>query len=975
MRKLRVFLCIIFILGCTALFMGCGAYDLSTPRGMRIDGDTLTLSWYAVPDARYYSVSINGDERDTRKNSYALSGLAEGRYTIKVKAYGGGGETESDWSSPVNFVREREPGMGFTLINNKKEYEVTSMGSVEGNVIIPDTYRGKPVTSIGRRAFAARVKLTGITLGKNITNIGEQAFYNCSYLKTANIPENVTTIGEQAFQGCRELQGEIIIPNSVTEIGDGAFSSCHSVTGLKIGNSVVTIGNSAFSDCRNVPQIIIPDSVTQIGEYAFSRCTSATELKMGKGLKSVGARAFYDCTGLTSVVLGDSVEDVGIYAFADCTSVTSAVIPDSVITIGGGAFNGCTSLTTVSLGRNVKSIGRNAFYDTAFWKPAPPEGEDGGEQTYAEGEDALVYVGSGDRIWLVGVRDTSKTEYDADIADDVYAIGGGAFYKHAKLSSVMLPNSVKIIDNYAFYGCGELLSVTIGSGATQIGEYAFSDCVKLNLLYLGAFDDGSLGESSLEYIGNYAFKGCTVLANTFSTPASLRKIGTQAFNNTAMWSVVTPENAVVYAGDWVVGYAGQNGSQLYPAVKLGTVGIADYAFFNSPVMIAALPESVEYIGRGAFSGCRLLQAVSLPDNLKRIEAYTFYNCGMLVLNKLPETLEYIGQSAFYGCKALGMTGQNTSDITFIIPDSVTEIADYAFYGCGITNAPPEGSEESPAYEGVDKVIIGSGVKSIGNYAFANFVSLKHVVIGDSVTLMGQRAFYRCVSLETVKFGTSLTEIGERTFYGCQNLGKKQKDESGKDKKNVIEIPDNITEIGKYAFYRCESLENISFGDGLKTIGDYAFTGCSSLRGLSFNNVTEIGKQAFRNCTKIADLIISDSVKSIGAHAFYGCVNLTVYTEYREPAEGFDSWWNSSYRTVVWGVNLDETKSYVVSVTKNADTVSNFNPKTPFFDPSREGYLFDGWSTSADSVVPDYNIIDISGVPNGTTVYAVWTSLV
>ena len=69
-----------------------------------------------------------------------------------------------------------------------------------GELVIPETIEGNPVTSIGEEVFSSCVSLKGITIGNGVTNIGEGAFKACRSLESITIPDSVTSIGDGAFQ-------------------------------------------------------------------------------------------------------------------------------------------------------------------------------------------------------------------------------------------------------------------------------------------------------------------------------------------------------------------------------------------------------------------------------------------------------------------------------------------------------------------------------------------------------------------------------------------------------------------------------------------------------------------------------------------------------------------------------------------------------------------------------------------------------
>lgn len=951
MKKIRVLIFTAIIACFIAALAGCGVPALAKPTHLSVDETTITLSWWSVYGAQRYTVSIDGNERNTMFTSISLENLAEGEYKIKVKACGDGVETsDSAWSETLKYKREAEPGLTFRL-KSSTEYEVTGLGSLSGDIVIPDTYRGKPVTAIGKGAFTRKTKLTGVTLGNNITSIGDEAFYNCSNLAYVNIPETVTYIGTKAFMGCTRLAGELAVPDGVTAIAPNTFTYCNSLTAVKIGSGVKTIGDEAFRDCKSLKQIEIPDSVTAIGTYAFSGCNTATALTIGNGVETIGSYAFYGGTRLTDVKIGSSVKTIGKEAFEFCSSLARIVIPDNVTAVGESAFNGCTALAEILPGNGIVSIGAGAFNATAVWNGT-------------DDKDGKVYVGN----WFVGFNDREKAKEIYELPAESFkpgliGIGGGAFRSCTQLVAVILPDSVRYVNQEAFSGCSNLTVAVLGSGIETIGLRAFYNCKQLDRLFLGSWDKeandgaGALKDSHLTVIGQNAFEKCTALTS-IEIPDSVTEIESYAFLNTGIWQN-TESNDFVYADDWVVGFnltasAGSTGSA---SIKEGAKAIANYAFYNNQYLyMVGVPDSVTSIGRGAFYGCTAMVGIMLPDSLKEIKDYTFYNCKALTLGELPASLEKIGRSAFYGCKLLG--AQNGDDyyqnITFVIPDGVTEIGAYAFYGIGL-EIPAEQQEQLGLsdYVGIDTMVIGDGVTKIGVNAFANSASLKNVVIGRNVTELGERAFYNDVRLQNVTFGLNLTALPARTFYGCTALEE-------------IYIPAQIKEIGNYAFYNCTALKSVVFAEGVERIGTSAFYKAALETLVLPDSLSYIGKMAFRGCEHLTGVVI-DGVEEIDAHAFYGCPDVTFYATGAQAEEKWNKSWNSSSRPVVWGVTVND--GYVVSVTKGE--ISNLFEKTVVSAPCRKGYTFVGWAAEQNSEQVIYSADEIGKAEKGEVLYAVW----
>ena len=465
--KIFRLLIIFSLILCFSLLLGsCDNPDaLSRPENLQIEPTTLTLSWKKVIDARMYIVSIMPAEGEAweitaSKNSCSLVNLDKGTYTIKVKASSKeSDDLDSPWSKEITFIREAEPGLVMTLINNGTEYEVTNKGSATGDIVIPDTYRSKPVTAIAERAFFNKSDVTSVKLGENVKTIGNFAFGNCSYLTSIDFSESLVSIGENAFASCRLLDGELVFPNSLETISASAFSYCAQLTSLKFGSNLMSIGKNAFTDCTGIVSVELPNGLMTVGEYAFAACTS-----------------------LSSIDFGETVQNIGEYAFAANSALTEISIPDSVTVIGIGAFENCSALNKVELGDGLVSVDRTSFDGTAIKENS---------------ETNEFYV---DR-WFIALKDTSSTY--VDLKTDTYGIADYAFYANTNLNSVILPDSVKIIGNCAFASMA-INSVVIGSGVETIGEKAFMACQNLSNVILGSYDfgTGKIVDSSLKNIGN-----------------------------------------------------------------------------------------------------------------------------------------------------------------------------------------------------------------------------------------------------------------------------------------------------------------------------------------------------------------------------------------------------------------------------------------------------------------------------------------
>ena len=805
--------------------------------------------------------------------------------------------------------------------------------------------------SIGSRAFENCDSLMSVIIPASVTSIGSNAFYNCTGLTSVTIGNGVTSIGGSAFYGCNKLievynksslditagssaNGEVAryAKNIYTEEGGSWFTDTadgfrffyNGTNGYLMGyygeETAITLPDKftaydgtgvteyaiydyAFYNCSGLTFVTILDSVTSIGNYAFYGCSGLTSVTFGDGVTSIGNFAFSGCSGLeavyitdlstwcgisfggssanplsyahnlylngelvTDLVIPDSVTNIGDYTFYGCTGLTSVTIPASVTSIGGSAFYGCSGLVSVTIPSSVTSIASDAFSgcsglkavyitDLSTWCGISFGGSSANPLSYAH------------NLYLNGELVT-----DLVIPDSVTNIGDYTFYGCTGLTSVTIPASVTSIGGSAFYGCSGLVSVTIPSSVTSIASGAFSGCSSLENITI-PFVGGSAGKTSSDtyqypfgYIfGASSYTGGTAVrqsyyggstsnttSSTYYIPSSLRNVTVTggnilygAFQNCSMLTSVTFGNGVTSIGSWV--FSGCTG---LTSVTLGS--------------------GVTSIGDDAFNGCSGLEAVYISDIAAWCGisfsdsganplsyAYNLYLNGELVTDLvIPDSVTSIGDYSFYGCTGL-------TSIT--IPDSVTSIGEYAFSGCASLESitiPYVGTTKN----GTENTHFGYifGAVSYSSNADNVPASLKEVIITGG-TRIGERAFYYCDGLTSITIPDSVASIGDYTFYGCTGL-------------TSITIPDSVTSIGRYAFNGCTGLTSVTIGDSVTSIGDYAFRNCSGLTSITIPaSVTSIEWYAFYGCTGLTSATIGEGVTSIGSYAFERCTSLTSIT--------------------------------------------------------------------------------------------------
>lgn len=669
---------------------------------------------------------------------YSTGGEASGFF-----AYNAGNVT---WSFRIvdghaELYNNGEPCIGTGIYQTYTYDEITSIWIPDGELRIPETLMGYPVT-----------------------RIGDYAFKNCHALTKIKIPSTITSIGRHPFEGSSLTT--LPLPESLRQLDSNPMTGCDTILTVTIAgdNSYFTILNGLLYD---------KDAKILIG------CAPRQEAaSIAISCEVIGEEAFYGCFRTSTLNIPENVATIDELAFNYMPRLQSLVFPPSLTTMNGaGLFAGCANLSFIGFSGDAPTVDNdlllgtpndiNIFVsqDTKGWSGDPessalpssgkwPTDNANGRKISNLDVSADADLKEGDIFTIISTNGTIYVWTMKVLANkglELLTISpkpNGSFAVPSEFKSVLGIMTVKSIGQRLFANSTGLLSVTIPDAVTNISSEAFLNC--------------------------------DVLQNV-SLNNGLRSIGSHAFSGTSIETITLPDTVKLIDGNILAGCDPSTSISIstvnpyFSVSKEGALFDKDYTtLFAVPMNCETLeiPDTTTSFHEECFLGCIRLKMITFFGDAPNApdDDNTFIDCHNDLVLEIPAgNTTYGAVPGTWHLRPIHGTGEDSTvgirtDVngwSYIVNNGVAEL--YNNGKCALKGG------ENAVTVALPTTVDGYLVKSIGEGALANCRGITSISIPVTYEKICANAFSNCTSLSSLNISTGITEIEGNPVPDCSQL--------------------------------------------------------------------------------------------------------------------------------------------------------------------------------------------------------------
>ena len=685
------------------------------------------------------------------------------------------------WSDAINAYDFEVDGLCYNILSSNQvevTYKKYNDQGYSGELAIPDKvkYGGKEyvVSVIGFSAFYGCSGLTGsLIIPSSVISIGVDAFNGCSgFTGSLIIPSSVTSIDDRAFYGCRGLTS-LVLPSSVTSINGCAFMYCKRLSYVESKmETPFTFGSDVFLGIASNAILVIPKGESY--PYGITKWFAEIKWTFASYILSISSSgngyASYNGTSIrnktTDFSLNEGTSAAITFTPDNGYRIKSVKVNNSTVSVSNNQYtissiNANTTVsvefeaipvTTYTLSIKVSGNG-SATYDGTTIR------EDTKSFTVEEGANATITISPADG-YMVNIAKIDGN-HSSNLNNNVLTFSNIKNNLTVELEFLAIPTytlSIKSTGNGSASYNGTTIrnktsNFTLNQGKSATISFSPDNGYRIKSVKVNGL---VVSVSNNEYVINSISKNTTIEVEFENTDGGTEGVEINGIYYNLISKAKTAEvtsHPTKYTGDVVIPE-----TISYEGVTFEVNTIGERAFERcSGLTSVSLPSTIITICDFAFDYCYNLKTINLPEGLISIGMQAFCEDKFTSIN-IPSSVTKIGLNAFALC----------DNLTSVNIDNLNAWLNIKFAGSGSSNPLCYAHHLYLNGTEIRNLTIPEDITEIQMFAFYGCSGLESIDFGN-VHIIGNNSFHLCTSIDSISFPKNVSTIKSEAFRGCDHL--------------------------------------------------------------------------------------------------------------------------------------------------------------------------------------------------------------